>query len=507
MPREKSFGLALVMVATATAHLSALQGELLGWDDRRALLGYRQWRGLGWDNLSWDFSTLAMGIYRPITWLSYGLDFIIGRLDPWIFHLSNLLVHVAVAGALYVALERWMKLVAPERAPFWPAVLATLFWAVHPLRVQVVAWVSARADALAALFILLATIAWLRWLAEKSRHARVFWHACFAVSLLCKPALVGAPLAWFLAERWLEARGRLVDRKRSVADLGFGLILAGAGTIVSLIAKQAWNPGAGLPGLPPRAAFLALHNAVFPVWKTVWPSELGIYEPHFPLDVFEPQYVLGALAAVAIAAAAWRRPSARLTMLAYVALMAPVLGIVPFGYEITADRFCYGPALTWSFALSPLLTRKHAPVVGIWLCFMGALSWRQAAHWQNSNAFWRHNYELDPRSAIASSGMGDAMLQQDRIEEARVYYERALQLQPAYEPTLLGLGFIDLVQGRPQAAIDKLEVYLASHPESQGAQRFIMEAYRAVGRVRDAEAVRIMLEDERALDRESLEPR
>lgn len=550
------FALAGLIGATFLSHQPALDGELLGWDDRRALLDLSEWRGLGWPNIEWAFTTTAMAIYRPLTWLTYGFDFQSSGLDARGFHRTNLALHLAAAGALYVFIVRWLGVVAQARAPaaersantasssgaVLPALLAALAWSIHPLRVQVVAWISARADLLAALFLISASIAWLSWTTRGDRRARIAWHALYAASLLAKPVALGAPIAWWLAQWWLSRTGvcapsepsGLVDRNRlgAVADadtgtgsrtarridrgISFATAAAGAGAI--LIAKAGWTPSEGLPQLPASAAFVALHNAVFPLFKTFWPVELGYYEPRYPFDPWAANYVVGAVVALALAALlVWKRrewPGAVAAAASYLCLLAPMLGVVPFGYEVVADRFSFVPMLVFSVALSKPLadwlatrpakssaTRLALAAAAVVVLGFAMLTRENTTHWRTSADFWRHNYAIDPDSGMANSGMGDAMLKEDRLDDAAAFYLRARELQPEYQPTLLGLAFIDLRRDRFVEAIPKLEVYLASHIENRNAKRWLAAAYAATGRQSDAAAVQQLIAEQERTDR------
>lgn len=508
------------------SHLPALDGELLGWDDRRALLDLSAWRGLGWANLEWAFTTTSMAMYRPLTWLSYGFDFVLSGVDAHAFHRTNLFLHLAAAGALYAFVVRWLGVVAPGRSSALPALLATLAWSVHPLRVQVVAWISARADLLAALFLIGASLAWLSWTTRGDRRARVAWHVLFAASLLAKPVALGAPIAWWLAERWLarvganagsERAGRVASRVASGVDHSISIGIAAAGAVAILIAKAAWTPSEGLPKLPASASFVALHNAVFPLYKTFWPAALGYYEPRHPFDPWAANYLVGAVVALALAAFLfWKRtewPGAFAAAASYVCLLAPMLGVVPFGYEVVADRFSFVPMLVVSVALSKPLadwlasssmsvtsTKLALAAAAVVLVGLATLTWENTTHWKTSADFWRHNYAIDPDSGMANSGMGDAMLKEDRIDAASAFYLRARELQPEYQPTLLGLAFIDLRRDRFVEAIPKLEVYLASHIENRNAKRWLAAAYAATGRTSDAAAVQQLLTEQERSD-------
>jgi tetratricopeptide (TPR) repeat protein len=501
----------LVILGTGLAHWSALGGALLGWDDKRALRDFQGYRGLHWSNVEWAFTTLDMAMYRPLTWLSYGLDYQLGGLDAYGFHRTSFLLHVLLAAALFMLVEAFLQLLAPTRNTLFASVVSALFFSLHPLRVQAVAWVSARADVLAAVFLVLSTLAWLQWLRAGHRGARVAFHLLFAMSLLSKPTALGAPLAWLLATQWLRRKDLVRVSPRAIRiDFAIGCIGAGFAAYAALLAKQAWSGSGsgGLPSMPASAAFVALHNAVFPLWKTVWPSSLGYYEPASPFDPFALSYVLGAAGALLLALLLWRlrkqQPGLCLAAIVYLLLLAPTLGIVPFGYEVTADRFSYMPALIFSLMLAPVLMRVQAAlpmprmaalrvVLAGYLITLAAISAQQTLHWKDDRSFWEHNLAINPQCGIAHAGLGDAMLREERIEDARAYYLRARELQPDYEPVLLGLGFIDCVDSHFAEGIEKLETYLTHHPENRRAWTWIGQAYAAVGRNDDARAVREML--------------
>lgn len=497
-PRSASWSIAAVAVAglAMVPFVRSLGGELLGWDDRRALLDFTGWRGLSPAQLAWDFTSTTMGMYRPLTWLSYGVDFVVSELDPAGFHRTNLLLHGALAVALLFVLRRFVALAFDASPPPWLLGVVVLAFAVHPLRVQVVAWVSARADLLATLFFVLATGAWLRHLEARGTGWRLAWHALFAASLLSKPVALAAPVAWWLAQRWLSTRRPALARP-GVVDLLLGLAASAAVTVPLLWAKGVVHAGGGLPELPPSAAFTALHNAVQPLGKTLVPVGLGLAEPAWPFEPFELPYVLGALVALALAAAVWtlrrRAPGLALTAVAWVGLLGPMLGLLPFGYELTADRFSFLPSvallpgLAWLLGRAP--PRAVAVAAAVLLPAAGAWSHVRCGDWLSSEAFWQRNLALNPRSALAHSGLGDAALTRQQLREAEAHYLRAIELLPPYEPTLLGLGFIDLQEGRLEAGVAKLERYRVTHPESRGARRFLRQAYEQLGRPEDAAAL------------------
>lgn len=470
---------ALTAVLAVCPFLPALEGTFLGWDDRRALIDFDGWRSGDWlASIRWAFTSLDMGMYRPLTWLSYRLDFALSGLEPSAFHRTNLVVHALVAGLAVAALRRWIVVARLELDERWAALMALAF-AVHPLRVQVVAWVSARADALAAAFLLVAVLAWLRFVETRSVGARIAWHVAFGFSLLCKPIALAGAFVFFVAGWWL-ARRRPELRGPSFIDAAIGAAMAVLISLPLALAKGVVHTVGGLPELPASAAFTALHNSVQPLWKLLWPMSLGIAEPAWPFEPFEVAYVLGALVAVALGAFIWsmraRAPGLAVTALAWLALMGPMLGVVPFGYELTADRFSYLPSLALLpgalWLMSRVQRRQWFALAVPVLVFWSVLAWQHTGVWQTSEKLWRYTLAQNPRSALALTGLGDDLLKQNRVAEGEALYLRAIEWLPPYEPTLLGLGFADLAQGRPHAAIPKLDRYIQTHPENRAARRF-----------------------------------
>jgi tetratricopeptide (TPR) repeat protein len=225
---------------------------------------------------------------------------------------------------------------------------------------------------------------------------------------------------------------------------------------------------------------------------------LGLAEPAWPFDPFEVSSVVGGLIALALAGLVWslrrRVPGLAVTAVVWVALLGPMLGIVPFGYELTADRFSFLASVALLPGLAWLALQAPSPrVVGVAALVLlpaaGAWSHVRCGDWLTSEAFWERNLALNPRSALAHSGLGDAALKRNQLREAETHYLRAIELLPPYEPTLLGLGFIDLQEGRLAAGVAKLERYRVTHPESRGAKRFLKQAYEQLGRPDLAEAL------------------
>src|SRR3990167_5419391 len=191
----------LVTAVTLLAFLPSLQGEFLNWDDDENFLFNPHYRGLGWTQIRWMFTATHSGLYIPVTWLTLGLDHVLWGLDPRGYHLTSVVLHALNATLFYLLARRLLAtgLAAPPGAVSWGAVVAALFFSLHPLRVESVAWATERRDVVVGLLGLLTVSAYLRaWRqgAGGRLHRGWYWAAvgCFALALLSKSIAVGLPV-------------------------------------------------------------------------------------------------------------------------------------------------------------------------------------------------------------------------------------------------------------------------------------------------------------------------
>src|SRR6266849_2594535 len=212
----------LVFLITGTVFLPALRGDFLNWDDSVNFVANPYYRGLGWAQIKWMLTATLMGHYIPVTWLSLGLNYALGGMNPWGYHLGNLILHAANATLVYLIARR---LLAAARGggsqsghATGPVVgagaFAALVFGVHPLRVESVAWITERRDVLCGLFFLLAILAWLRAIERPGgpdRRWQLLSLAAFLASLLSKAASMPLPVVLVLLDLYplgrLKARG------------------------------------------------------------------------------------------------------------------------------------------------------------------------------------------------------------------------------------------------------------------------------------------------------------
>jgi len=334
----RAAGPALVGLAALAVFLPSLRNGFVDWDDARNLLDNLAYRGLGPDQLRWMWTTFHLGPYQPLSWMTYGLDYLIWGMRPLGYHLTSALLHAIAAGLLVAVVARLL----PQRGESF-AVLTALLWAVHPLRVEAVSWATERREVLCGAFALAALLGHLR--------GRPFWSAVLALAaMLSKGTAVVLPALFFLVDVHRDVPwGKALRRQAPL------LLAAAAVAALAVVGQRYAQALASLQQVAPADRLLLfLHNLGFYAWKTVWPVHLA---PLYSLTGSAAGVRLGAAAsATALAAGAFlgRRNRGMLLLLAaYVVLVFPVGGILQAGTQLAADRYVYAPG--WAEETKPAM--------------------------------------------------------------------------------------------------------------------------------------------------------
>lgn len=513
----------LIFIVTATLFSLVLHYPFLNWDDGDVFVRNQELRGSGL--VTWAFTTRYMEHYQPLAWLSWGaLERTVG-LTPHNAHALSLVLHALCAVVVYVLIRAGLKAGPDIGRRHWIAALAASFWALHPLRVEVVAWASGMPYSLALLFALLSMIAWL---AGKSRTAV----GLFALSLLARPIAMLLPVMWVVVG---PAKGGPHDRQKAMPHDREN---AGAHDIdiAGLHYSYAWRPAlAGLAlavfvALAESSARLSATLAEFGVgprltlaasapwrylWRTIAPFNLTPLDPLAltpRTDVMTIALGFAATAVASLAAWRWRReyPVLALSWLAYLALLAPAMGIVPSGLQATADRYTYFAAVPLSVAFAGLMlasparaglkTRAYtwrAAVAGALVLLLAVLAWRQVQHWRDSIALWTRAIEIDSRNDLALYNLGTALDEAGRSGEALTAYERVLALVPDHADARRNLNLLRARQledeGNRLAAAGSLAEAVTRYthavqldPRRTHSHAALGMALTQLGRIRDA---------------------
>ncbi len=392
----------LVLLSAAVAFAPALRNEFLDWDDAAALLQQKEWRGLGWKQLEWMWTTFSIGQYRPVTWMSYAFDYLLWGLQPHGFHLTSIVFHVA-NGLLLLLLLRSLW---PKRPAL--TLFATLFYTLHPLRVEAVAWVSARADVLATFFGLLCVLAWLRVEDGKGNpRRRALWclaaAALFGLSVAAKPVALALPFVLLLLSAW-RRKWTSPSRQELLSPLPL-LVLAMVAGGLAIHAKAATGPFSD-QGDGPAGIGLAAYSIALLLGKTVIPFGLTYSERPIDLAPYTLQFIgCGLFVAAVTALLVVRRraaPGWLACWAAFLGLLAPVAGVVRFGAQLAADRFSYLPSIALSVGIvggldalarrarmdRPRLALAAGTLAMALLFGLGIATSQQCQVWRSSATYW-----------------------------------------------------------------------------------------------------------------------
>jgi protein O-mannosyl-transferase len=467
----------LVGLAAFVAFLPTLDGGFLDWDDDRNFLWNTEYRGLGPGELRWMFTTTLMGHYIPVTWLSLGLNYVLGGMNPWGYHLGNLLLHAANSGLFFLVARRLLVAVqGPARASggaiLCGAAVAALLWALHPLRVESVAWITERRDVLCGFFYLLAVLAYLQGV-TRERTLSGPWLAAslvaFVAALGSKAIAMTLPVTLLVLDVYPLRRRSLGWPSLIREKLGhFALAATGAA-----VASWAVSRGAGWTSYeaygPEARLGLTAYSFWFYPWKLVWPEKLSpLYELPAQVRLLDARFFWPTVAVVAITAllllGCRRLPGALAAWLHSMIAVAPISGIAHAGHQLAHDRYSYlsmlglaivaGGAVTWlarqraDGRVSRWVFAASITAVGLALAGLGAGTWAQSQSWRDSESLWRSAVAADPACALCRHKLGNVLLAAGLPREAEAELTHAITLRPDRATVHNSLGAFYVAQGR-----------------------------------------------------------
>ncbi len=513
--RLLSVVLGLLLVAlTFTVYAPSLNDDFVSYDDPHYVTENAVvQQGLTADGLRWAFLRSHYSNWHPLTWLSHMLDVELFGDDARGHHATSLVLHTATTVLLFVFLLR-------ATGARWSAALVAALFAVHPLRVESVAWVAERKDVLAGFFGVLVLIAW----GHHVRTGRVAGYVAalvlFAAGLMAKSMLVTWPALLFLLDRWPFAR-ELPLRRRIVEKLPF-LALALVSIGVTYATQRAWGSISSNDLLPVEARLAHAPRAwVTYLAKSVWPTQLAVFHPHPALvqDDWRPWSVAtaGALALLAFLTAgalALRRsrPWLLVGWLWFLGTLVPVIGLVQVGAQGWANRYYYLPGIglgiVFAFLLRDLQRRRaglRLPLVTLSLAALLALSLQartQAATWKDGVTLYEHALRVTEHNAVAHTNLGEELRRVGRTVDAQRHFESALEIDPFHFVAWTSLGLVHVGRRRWTEAEESFRRALRIQPDWPDAHAGLGFVYGATGRDKLAEghlrrAVELAPEDAR----------
>ena len=486
----------LLVLLILAVYWQVINHEFINFDDDVYVTANRKVQaGLSLEGLKFAFSFAEQTYWHPLTWLSHMLDCQLFGLNAGLHHLMNLIFHITNSLLLFVVLKRM------SGARWQSAFVAALF-ALHPLNVDSVAWVSERKNLLSTFFWLLTMLAYVRYAERPHFYKYTLVFVTMALGLLAKPMLVTLPFVFLLLDYW-PMRRFSSDQVANGSNGGFGQSIFGSATRsqafglilekVPLLALAAFTINLSsssvreygiVLSMESVSMMLRIYNALVSyikyLGKMIWPQKLAIHYP-FPetIPLWQPfaAFMLLVIISGLFIKALKRAPYLAVGWLWYLGTLVPVIGLMQAGlWPAMADRWTYVPAIgiyiLVAWGISDLAARwqfKKAwlslAAASVLLVFMFT-AWLQVRFWTDSIPLFEHALKVTTHNFVAHNNLGTALKDQGRIEEAINHYHEALRIFPGYANAHNNIGAAMEDQGKIAEAIHHYTEALRFDPDN-----------------------------------------
>ena len=472
MLRAKSIAICVGLVAITWAVFGqTLHHQFINYDDPLYVLQNPHVRGgVTWESVRWAFTHVHSQNWHPLTSISHMLDCQLFGVEPRWHHFVNVLLHSAGVLLLFLALAQMTK-------ALWPSAFVAAVFAIHPLRVESVAWIAERKDVLSGVFFMLTLVAYARYVRAPSVARYITMSILFACGLMSKPMLVTVPIVLLLLDYWPLARStstKLLIEKIPLFAL----------SILSIVATLlAQNFALGSTEMLPLK--WRVTNAIVSyfdyIWQMFWPRDLIPFylHPEGRLEMWRLLLATAILIFIFVIIFLRRRrknPYLVVGWLWYLVMLVPVIGVIQVGLQGRADRYTYLPqiglyiALTWLvFDLTASWRNREfvlAPAAVAVVVTLSILSWKQTTHWRDTESLWSYTLSVTPDSDVAHTGLAGILFVQGRVDEAIEHYRRAIEMRSGNSGAQHGLATALAQQRKVDEAIEHYKKALELQPDN-----------------------------------------
>jgi len=440
--------------------------------------------GLTWETVTWAFATYDAGNWHPLTWLSHALDFDLFGLDPAGHHQTSMYLH-----ALNAVLLFWVLMRATGSAG--RSLMVAALFAVHPINVESVVWISERKNVLSMLFFLLALGAY-RWYTAKPKAGRYAVVAVlFVLGLLAKPQIITFPFVLLLWDYWplerVAIRHSLFASRRSGPHQLSGekrtangewpqllwekvplFAIAAASAVMTMKAQSA---GGAVLSLGANPLSIRLSNAIVSyvkyLAKAFWPAGLAPMYPHPGNGLPAWQVYGGLLLLLVITWLVFEQRQRRYLLVGwlwFLGTLVPMIGLVQVGRQAMADRYAYLPLLgifiMLCWGVGEWAEQKHLPAMllpAVSVVIVAALTLvarHQIDYWADNVTLWTHTIEVTAPNYVAQDDLAGALMDRKRMEDAIGHYREAMAIHPVDPISTFNLGFYQQAHGNLEQAIE-----------------------------------------------------
>lgn len=480
-----------ILVSVALAALIAaiyfpvIHSQFLNYDDPDYVTENRiVQRGISAEGLKWAFARVSGGertYWHPLTWMSHMLDCQLFGLDPRWHHASSIFFHAANSVLLLLFLKSLT-------GAFWRSAAVAAIFALHPLQVETVAWVTERKNLLSTLFWLLASASYIKFARTKRLGPYFGSLALFACALMSKPAVVTLPFALLLLDFWPLNRFPLTspwpERFRAtrillLEKLPF-LALTAISAGITIMAHERLGLKAAADELP---LIHRIQNALISyaryLKKIFLPTDLGIIYPHpgtWPTGTVAIATLVLVVITIFVLVQLRKRPYLPVGWFWFLGVIVPAIGIVQVGYQAMADRFVYLPVIgvlliiVWGATDLFNATRAKPSVIAALsaavLAYCSIVTVSQIRQWKNSEAVFRRALAVTPRNYIAHLNLAVALIRKGSSDEAESHVRQALQIHSKDPMPYVLLGSIEHQRTNFPAAISNYNRAVALNPDA-----------------------------------------
>ena len=468
-----------------------LRHDFINYDDPRYVYeNTKITSGVSLSGIAWAFTHIHSMNWHPLTTISHMLDCQVYGLKPGGHHFTNVLLHIVAAILLFLALQEMT-------GTFWNSAFVAAVFAIHPLRVESVAWIAERKDVLSGVFFMLTLLAYVHYVRLPSIGRYLVVVFALACGLMSKPMLVTLPFVLLLLDHWPldRIRGRFWKRvAEKIPLLGLSAI-SSIGTLVAQKGAVGWTEE--LPILE------RINNAIISyllyIWQMVWPANLAVFYPHpenrlLPWEIISSLLLLVCVTAIAIALRK-QRPYLITGWLWYLGMLVPVIGLVQVGWQGRADRYTYLPqiglyiAITWTVAdLTAFWRRQRTILSTAAILTIGVLTWRawaQTWYWRDSETLFKHALAVTTNNDVAENNLGIVYLRQGNVDEAISLLQAAVDLRPDNSPAHENLAKALLQKGKVADALIHYQKLLELQPDNIEVHNIVGTALIQQRRIRE----------------------
>jgi tetratricopeptide (TPR) repeat protein len=462
-----------ILTVTLIVFLPSLFNDFTLWDDNMYISENSKIKILNWENVLHIFTSTHGGGYEPFTELSFAIEYHFFKLNPFIYHFNNLMLHLINCALVYILIFLLSK-------KKFISFLSALFWGIHPMRVESVAWVSERKDVLFTMFFLISLITYIIYLDKKKLYLYIISTASFFLCLLPKAQGIMLPFVLILLDYFL---GRKINLKAFINKIPYFLI-----SILFLLILFMGSKETGQITRLPFSAMLqnflyANFGLVFYLLKFILPFNLSANYPlpdkfwgmHMKILYFISPLITFILAFLIFLSGKTTKKIIFAGLFYFINLLI-VLQLTRTSLAVVGDRYTYIPYIALSYLtvdslvilFSKLKNKFHqisltAVTLIIFLLF-SILTWNQTKVWKNNFTLWHDAVKKNPDNTITAANYAVSLIERDDLEQAEIYNNKAIEIDPSNSIPYINLAHIFIKRNQPEKAVEIIDKLIIANP-------------------------------------------